>query len=560
MNKNDGHVTIYGELKQLTDKTDKDSLLAELKEMAQNLDILERKGFENALLKLAQETEEENTRQILFEIMVALKSIWDKYIPKQNLIYEFRTAFKQGEYEEAAQIYTKLKGQGLDYIGTVNREGRLFPIDVPDNYKVLQLVNNELHFLNLELERIENDPIDIPGDRKIIDILPPIKSAGEEEKNDIETKMWILLENSKGERSIVSIDMTDNKINKDSIDVDSDFADAKKLSRFKKNLLLVSESKVHFYRGKKGWKKWFGEEGNKIICTEATKDNFWIGLSDGNVRILKDPNRPGNREKLKKHAGKIKSISTFNQYVVVTSEKLISVTDIGTTPILEPMKAGSKIIQAINLNDKSVVIMQSNGMLVGRDIKQWHINWQINLNEPYESLFICKDKIYCCKKDGNVDILTIANIEVMYKSLESRGIKLLEKPIERKPEAPVRYISDFFGREEILEQIKNQENNHFLIYSGPKTGKTSLLNVLSEALTDKAVCCYIDMEQLLVEKSYEKFEKNFIVQCLSQLALTLKDLNFETDYQRLSSTLSYDLHFSFFMRFYGRKALSVSLF
>ena len=77
----------------------KENLLAELEKKARDVDIKSRKEFELALLKLAEQTGRYEFRDILYEELVSLNSIWHGYIPKKNLIQQFETAYaKIGVY------------------------------------------------------------------------------------------------------------------------------------------------------------------------------------------------------------------------------------------------------------------------------------------------------------------------------------------------------------------------------------------------------------------------------------------------------------------------------
>ena len=77
--------TLYEELKELIDKTEKSHLMTKLKEYARNLDVRNRTEFENHLVKFSQENEYENIRTIFYEALASLTSVWAVDRPKKKL-------------------------------------------------------------------------------------------------------------------------------------------------------------------------------------------------------------------------------------------------------------------------------------------------------------------------------------------------------------------------------------------------------------------------------------------------------------------------------------------
>ena len=527
--------SIYYQLKQILDSEGKDDLLSELKERARNIDIDQRENFQDVLLKLASEKGFRVKRTIIYDTLASLESLWNENIPKRNLVKKFERAYREGKYEEAGQICSELIQQGLDYLGEVELpRGKLRPIDIEENQYVLHYNNSVLSFLNLDLEVIKK--IDTPEDTKIIDVLPPNKYAPEDGQ-DVDKKIWILNENKEGERTIVSMDVEDKKLDTDEISVEKKLNGAEQLSRFQGHLLLVSKESISYYAENREWKKWFKTE-KEITCTESTNMFYWVGLSDGNVRILKDLEHLGIRRNMKPLLNAIQSISSSNRIIAISSENSVNTKSIKNIQIIDPIQIPVRIIKTIILNNETIATHLANGMLIGRTIKEGHVEWQINQEHTFNSLFVLRNRIYCFKNSGRIATFYIPDMNRIVKFLEAKGINITERPIEAEPEAPIRDISEFFGREKIMQNIKNAHDFHFMISGGPKIGKTSLLNILGDFLSDNSIRCYIDMKHLIDESdSYDDFEEKFVIKCLSQHALKLEDLQFGTNYQRLRAMI-----------------------
>lgn len=523
--------TIFRELKLILENAPKESMLAELEKKARDVDIGSRKSFELALLKLAEKTNRYKLRDVLYEELVSLSSLWNENVPKSNLIDKFKSAYDEEEYKTAGEICLELQEQGLDYHGIIHLgKGKLLPIDVIDNQCVLHYNDNTLHFLDLDFETVST--FDFPEEKKIIDILPPLKGSSKK-SDDVDKKIWILIENRNKGKSIIAMDYASKEIEDNEIIVAGEVENAMRISRFQGHLLLVLEKSIFFYNNDDVWQKWFIEVED-ITCTQLAKNKFWVGLSDGNVRIFKSLAFSGRRGRFNCHSEGIKSIYSSNLFVAVTSDNQISVTDIEYNPIFKIEMLGSHAIVTTILDNEIVALLQTNGFLVGRDIKRGDVIWKINLKDVYDSMFLLRDRVYCTTTSGEETIIfQIPNFQLMHKDLKEHNIYLTERPTLRNPETPVRNLSEFVGRDSLLESIKSSSYSHFLIYGGAKVGKTSLLLILNEVLASNSVCCYIDMSTLLdSSKSYDSFEENFITKCLSQHAITLDDLEFGTDFQR----------------------------
>lgn len=527
---------LYGGLKKLITSEDNDNLLSELKEKAKNIDLEEREKFTDTLLKFAANKSNKGKQSIIFHALASLESIWKENIPKQNLVRKFENAYREGKYEEAGHICSELIEQGPDYLGEVNLEkGILLPIDTGENQYVLHYSEKVLRFFDLDLR--SNKSVKMPDGAKIIDVLPPNKYIPEDAQ-DVDKKIWILKESKLGKRSIVPMDVHEKTFTGTEIQVAKNLNSANRISRFKGHLLLVSEESISYYKQDKKWKEWFGREG-AITCTESTNDFFWVGLSDGNVRILKNLELKGVRGRFEPLPDAIKTISSSNRVVSVSSENLTTIRNIENVPISTPFQTASRIIQTEVLNSKMVVSHLSNGSIIGRNIKDGNIGWEINPNEIYDSLFSIENRIYLFKNSGMAAVFSLPDIDRMVNFLKVQNIEIKGRSIESEAEAPVKDLSEFIGRKKLLQEIKKNDDFHFLVSGGAKTGRTSLLNILGEHLSGNAVDCYIDMEHLLEKvDSYEDFEKKFIILCLSQHKLKLEDLHFGTSFQRFRAMIS----------------------
>ena len=537
MESNDREKSIYNELKQLVDAAEKTELYSSLRDLLKDVDLHDRRNYEKALLQLALKEDIIETRTPLYDVLSSLASLWNAHSPNTGLIKQFDAAYEAGKNEEAAAIYSSLKTQGLDFIGRVKLEpGKLIPIDSGEKSLILTFHQQDLHLLDLHLEKIAT--IAIPGGRQIIDILPPLDNTRDPE-NDVNRKLWILLEDDSDRRTITSMNIEDKCLDPEEISVDEILRHAGRLSRFSNHLLLVTKDSIYYFEKVQGWIQWFrGEkEGNDITCTAASRDRYWIGLSDGNVRILKHLDRVGVREKFAKHPDRVKNIIPAYFFVAVVSDTCLTVSSSEVTPLLKLEKIKSKVVNAAIFNDHYIALMHASGMLSGWNIKNQDKGWQINLKEAYSSIFTCGSRVFCAREGKDAAILEIPDLDRMVKRLENRGIFPVDRSLEKNPTAPVQYPTEFVGRERLLESIKS-DFHHYLVTGGPKVGKTSLLKVLDEILINNSNCCYVDVSPLLEHRaSFDHFEDSFIGDCLSQHGLREQDLEFKTKFNRVRAAI-----------------------
>ena len=115
---------------------------------ARYIEIDKRTEFENHLLKFAQEIPDTTKRNILYEALVSLKTIWEQYRPEENLQEKFANAFKAEAYNEAAEFYKTLLKQGLDYLGKFKTgEGKIFPVTTKNDHRLLHFNKKSYNFV-----------------------------------------------------------------------------------------------------------------------------------------------------------------------------------------------------------------------------------------------------------------------------------------------------------------------------------------------------------------------------------------------------------------------------
>lgn len=529
----------YLDMKQLTEK-DHESLLSELKEKACSVGITKRKEFEKNLLKLAQEITDESKRNAVYEVLVSLQSIWNKDQPEKGLQEKFRAAFSgEGEnYKEAEDYYKKLARQGLDHIETFTKgEGEIVPASTDKNDMLLQYNKKEITFYSPQFDQLMNHSMSDSLEIIHVHIPPEHHETGCTETGIRKTtrpirKMWLLLQNKKGKKAIASIDMKSiesmskqfQNLEQRTTNLDQKLKDVYHLTCFQNHLLLISEAVIYYRKENGKWQEWYTTT-DKIRAFEPIGDGFWIGHSNGDVIILKNLQFVGNRDSFKGFSVPIKSIRKTGKHVLISSKNYLRIADHGTNPVSEPLETQCEIIQSTILNENLLLMLMANGMLIARELTQKNISWQINLGNNYEMLFTFKQYVYCGKRDGETKVLEIPPFNTMAKELASKNIHVYSLSIDTDPNAPIKHISDLVGRRDILNEIKETDNAHFLLYGEPRVGKTSLLNVLRDTLSDKARCCIIDMVQLLKEvDSYESFESKFMEKCLAQHFIKLSEM------------------------------------
>jgi AAA+ ATPase superfamily predicted ATPase len=519
-------------------KKDHESLLHELKDKTRNIEIEKRKEFENRLLKLAQEITDDDRRSAVYEVLVSLKAIWNQYQPEKGLQEKFRAAFKKGDYKEAEENYKKLARQGLDYLGTFQiGEGRIIPVITQENNTLLHYNKKELTFYSLQFEQLAK--ITLPESLTIIDVHVPITSQASEcmetetgKAKDSNQKIWILTEDSESKKAIVpvniesidSIEMANQDPADRAIYLDQTLKDVHRLSYFQDHLLLISKESICYLKENGEWQEWYTTQ-NEITAVESTREDCWVGQTNGNVAILKNLQYVGIRAVFKGFSDAIKNIRDTGRFVLIFSKNCLNIADYTGKSVSEPIDTPCEITQSNILNDEFLLMLLANGMLIAREIKQGNMRWQINLGNTFEILFYFGHYIFCGKTGGEIRVFEIPSFHTMVKELESKHIYVEKQSLDADLSAPIRYISDFIGRRKILNEIKEKANTHFLLYGEPRIGKTSLLNVLRDVLSEKARCCVVDVEQLLKEAdSYDTFELKFMESCLEQHFMKYSEL------------------------------------
>ncbi len=512
-----------------------EALLVELQEKARNVEVNKRKEFENDLLKLAQEKTDANMRNAVYEVLVSLQSIWNQFLPEESLQQKFRDAFDAGNYLDAEGYYVKLTKQGLDYIGKFQKgEGRIIPIFGEDTYALLQYNKKEIVFYTSQFEPLEKIPI--PESLFIVDVIAPFAHQSQESMEfdkltDASRQIWILLEDKEGKKSIVSTNMEVIKSLKEeplyienrALYLDERFKNVQHLSYFQNHLLLISKETIYYQSENGAWEKWYGTD-NEITACELSVEGFWVGHKNGDVIILKNLQYVGVRAIFKGFSYPINMIRGTGRFMMICWKQCLQITDFKGNPVLKPFETQCEIRQSFILNDSFLLMLLANGMLIGRELNQGNICWQINLGDIFEMLFAFKEYVYLGKRDREIRGFEIPPFHAMAKELESKHIYVEKLFIDMEPNSPVKYISDFIGRKEILKEIKEKFDAHFLLFGVPRVGKTSLLNVLRDSLSENAKCCVVDMSQLLKDSdSCDTFQLKFIEECLRQHFMKLSE-------------------------------------
>ncbi|MCI0470782.1 MAG: ATP-binding protein, partial [Candidatus Aminicenantes bacterium] len=452
--------------------------------------------------------------------------------PEKGLQAKFRSAFDAGNDKEAEEIYKRLARQGLDYIDTFQPgEGRLMPIYAGEKNMLLHYNKKELTFYDLRFEQLAK--LIVPGALEIIDVIAPFldeapKDVGKGEIKKQGRELWILMEDKQDEKIIVSLNIAniealetiERRMEHGATKMGQGRSGVIRLAYFQDHLLLVSNRKIYYRRDDNNWLEWY-TTGNKITAIETTNEGCWVGHANGFVLMLRDLQRVGNRESLPQYSEQIENIRSTGRYILVWSENRLIISDHGCKPVSAPVTTHCRIVQAAIL-EENLLLLTANGMLTARDIDRGNIRWHINLGDSYDILFPYRRLLFCWKKDGKVMLFEIPAFHIMMKELESQNIHVEKQSLDLDPYAPIRYIFEFTGRKKILDEIKKSGNSHFIFYSEPLIGKTSLLNVLQDVLSETARCCIIDMSHLLKESTlYETFEAKFMKQCMEQHFLNL---------------------------------------
>jgi Cdc6-like AAA superfamily ATPase len=515
-------------LKQVVNTSGRQDLMARLKAQATAQDLDKRDQFEYGLLELAKQVDDPQKRQIVYETMASLNALWEPGKPETGMSETFWKLYKAGKYPEAQEVCSRLLAQGLDYIGSRDiGAGRLVNAAARHQDCLLHYSDRWLYFLDRDLEKIKE--IAIPKNMRIIDLMFSRDKILETGSNSaVSEKFWLLVENSLGSRSIMAFDLANDQWQEQVIQVPEGCRTAGKLASFKEKesanvyLILKSPHSIFYYLPDRGWQEWYAADLH-INCMESIQAGLWLGLDDGEVFILKKPGLPGVRDRLKVEADTVRGICHSERYAAVSGGHSLHVIDAGSLTVSRKFVTPAWNVLSCIIDNHLLVTLQANGFLVGREIEQAYTSWQLNLGAVYESVFSMGPRIYLANEAGEVALLETPNSLAMTRALEKQHIKMAEKPPEQDPHAPVRRLGEFLGRRDLLHEIKESGDAHFLVAGEPKAGKTSLLNVLPQVLSSSARCCYIDMSGLLDNTdNYREFESAFISRCLNQHMLKLK--------------------------------------
>lgn len=532
---------IYNDLKQVLLRTKGDQRLEALKSEFRNAGVEDRRHYKQALLELAQEPESEPFHNIIFETLASLDTIWKEHIPKKDLLKKYNQAYERENYEEAGQICSDLINQGLDYHGTVNiGSGTFLPLHLEEP-KFLQFSQKEIKILDVDLKLIHR--VDILKDKVIIDVLPPHKyrqNRDIDKENEVNTRIWVLLEDINDRQRLVTPLTRNQKAldleNKVEVTIENG-SEFNRLSRFQDHLLLIGHTSIYYYKQNHQWEKWLTTK-DKITCFEETTEYYWYGITDGHVRIIQRLERHGVRKPFERFSTSIKSIKGSEKFMAVASERELMVTNLEGASKMGPITNDSAIHQAIILNDEMIAVLQNNGRILGRDVRQGNILWQINLEDRYDSLIMLGERLYCKEEKGSTTLFTIPNIQKLKKALKKHDIIVTQGKAEKDPTAPVQDRVDFSGRDEILKEIKDSPKVHYLISGVPRSGKTSLLKILPDILSAKSRCSYLDMGQIIEYcESYKDFESKLFTRLLAQHGIAIEELNVLTGHRKFREVI-----------------------
>lgn len=545
MNEGNSHQEIVDRLSRIIEDTAIDQLLETLKLEALNIELNERDRFENALLAMAQKESNKGIRPVLYEIMVSLESIWTKNQPKMNLQNKFWDAVKEDSEENIVATYNEIARQGLDYLGEVNiGAGTLVPLTIGEEHFLLRYNQKEIYFHDLLLEKEVFQKIPVPEGLRIIDLLVvPSELSEIPHQNKMDGRIWILLEGKDKLKRIFSINIEtidslkgdSHLIEQHTMDLDEEMSRITHLSFYLNHLLIISKNAVYYYTQPEGWREWYKISDYDITTFASTPHGFWLGHSDGTAIFLKRFDMIGIRDKFTEYKEKseaIKSIQRVGKYVLIFSKNRLCVSNHAGNLIIPPINISGTIVGATVIDRQCVIIHHKNGILQARELRQGNIAWEINLAIVFQSLFTHRQYVYCSQQNGQNMVFKIPEWARMAKELEDHQIYVEIEPIELGPDAPVRYITDFKGRKDILKRIKEYGKAHFLLHGTPRIGKTSLLNILSDSLAGNSKCCIVDMAKLLKNvNSFAKFEEHFMEICLNQHSLSIDQLKRKDGYQ-----------------------------
>ncbi len=526
---------------------DHEAFLNELKEEARHVDFDDRQTFEIGLLKKAQTITDITERNAVYEVLVSLQSIWEEHRPQKNLREKFREAFEKKQFKEAETHFKTLAKQGLDHSGNFQTGGgELIPVSTGMGPLLLQFNRRAitLYFANLT----EMKKIPMPASLNMLDLLIPgiyyhPTATADEKTPDREQKAWILAEGETGEKRLITLNLeiltseapTPSTLVHLGFPLEAPQNGATSISVFRDTCLLITTHNIYFKRGETAWQKWYHSDG-KITAVAPTGDEFWIGHADGSVFILRDLHRVGVRSALKGFSSEILGIEGSKRFVLAWSKHRLIVADHAGTPVSEPLETRGHILRATIVDETLLLMLMAGGTLVARDLDEKNIRWQINLDNRYHHLLAAGGKVYCHRRDGETQLFETPPFHLMEQDLSSKGIVVESSSTEAEPQAPIKYISGFTGRKQLLEEIKEKSNTHFILYGEPRIGKTSLLNVLRDVLAEQARCCLFDMTQLYSESdSYRDFESRFIDSCLEQHYIKLPDNAPKDGYRTLSA-------------------------
>ncbi len=526
---------ITGELKEIIENTKKNVLLEILKEKAYNIDFSWRRLFEHALMHVTETINDYELRNILYETMASLSSIWHANEPEMLLKDTFQTAYNKKKFEDARHAFSRLRQQGLDYLGVIDvGRGILTPFLHERRQSIFRYNGKSITFFSNELKELNQ--IVLPEGLKIKHwSLSPLSLDGIKLSN---RNAWMLTEDDEGHKRLVALNMHTGVWADEAFNLKGDWASATAVSQFQERLLLVCPNAIYRFRHHKGWEEWFTADA-PISCVESSGARIWIGLSNGDVFALKDFKLVGLRKKLKLKDSAVIHMCSSRRYTAIAGSRAIHIVDLEGNDVVAPLQTKSKVKRVLLIDDRVVIVSQVNGILLCKDINVPGGGQHVNTGWGDMDIFYLRDEIYCCKPDGNIKRFVVPNLPELVAALEKENIPVPAQPLERDITAPITFLKDFISRKELLDLIRDSGNTHYFITGEPKMGKTSFLNVLPYVLAGNSRCCYIDMTSFWDEiYSYTDFETIFIERSISMNDTKEVKIRERTGFQALQEVVN----------------------
>ncbi len=500
-------------VKELTENDSTEKIVSSLLAFAKNIDIVQRAQFEKILLKLAQQEESQEKKQFIYEVLVSLQATFKKKPLKKELIKTFWNYFDEGKYQQAHLVLEELEQQTLDKnLEKITSLEYMIPVDTDSQHLIAHHLDQEIILLDENFEEFHT--IKIPHEGKIEYLYLY--------SND---ELWILLDNSDSNQSIVSYSLSNKAILNEPITVPAEMGKADGITHSHDFIVSYSEHSIYYYDQKSNsWKKWYHTD-QTISSIQSIDNNLWVIIDETDLFIFALAGYEGVRERvtLSEEIGKIKGTCVHQRYRGVFGRYHLLLYDRGSTSPFKYYNYQAKILHAAIIDDRIIATIHGNGVFEGRHITDESKLWEIDLGEPFQVIFKLANRIFLLYPQNKIIAFEIQNTKEMKKQLAKKHLETPKPKEDNLPGNPVKRLKSFMGREKILEEITEHPKIHMLIAGNPKVGKTSLLNIIPELLATTSRCCKIDIVELLDTKNnFTEFNKLFFEKCLDQHLLCLK--------------------------------------